>query len=348
MLADDRNVPKQIVRLHDPAVGLEGVIAIHSTALGAGAGGCRFWRYESFEDLCADAFRLAEGMSYKNALADLPFGGAKAVLNRPICEFDRAALFSAFGRAVAELGGSYVTAEDVGTSIADMEVVASATRHVAGLTSQPGRAGGDPSPWTALGVFEAMRSAARLTLGAEIADLTVAVQGTGNVGWHLCEQLIDAGAALIIADIASERRDRLAARYGARIVEIGEIGQAEADVFAPCALGGAITPQLVPQLRAKLVCGGANNQLAGQQVAGMLLGRGITYVPDYVANAGGIINVSAEYLGESADEVEARVRRIGTRVEKILSEAASGGISPAVVADRMARERIAAATQPAV
>ena len=169
------NPPMQSVRLLDPASGLDGVIAIHSTAIGPGAGGCRFWHYADIGAALDDACRLAEGMSYKNAMAGLPFGGAKAVLRRPEGEFDRVALFQAFGRAVEELGGTYVTAEDVGTSVADMQAVASQTRHVAGLDVAEGAAGGDPSPWTALGVFEAMQAAARQSLGAELSDLTVAV-----------------------------------------------------------------------------------------------------------------------------------------------------------------------------
>ena len=184
--------PVECVRLHDSASGLDGVIAIHSTALGPGAGGCRLWSYADMDAVLADALRLAEGMSYKNALAGLPFGGAKAVLRRPDGEFDRALLFRAFGEAVERLGGLYVTAEDVGTSVEDMEEVARVSRHVAGLGARDGRAGGDPSPWTALGVFEAMKAAARFALASDLDGLTVAVQGTGNVGAELCRRLADA------------------------------------------------------------------------------------------------------------------------------------------------------------
>lgn len=335
-----RAPPEQFVRLDDPASGLSGLIAIHSTALGPGAGGCRLWRYADFEAAQADAFRLAEGMSYKNALADLPFGGAKAVLCEPDGDYDRRALFRAFGRAVAALGGRYVTAEDVGTRVEDMETVAGETRHVAGLAARQGRAGGDPSPWTALGIFEAMKVAARHTLGADLADLTVAVQGTGNVGARLCSLLAGAGARLVIADVDPARRDRLAAIHGARVMDADDIVAAEADVFAPCALGGVLGEASVARLKAMLVCGGANNQLAAPEVAELLLARGIGYVPDYVANAGGIINVSAEYLGETGDQVEARVKAIGPRVATILETAAARRVSPAQVADRMAREKI--------
>src|SRR5690606_25620594 len=200
--------------------GLEGVIVIHSTALGPGAGGCRFWSYPDMDGARADAMRLAEGMSYKNALAGLPLGRAKAVLRRPEGEFDRARPFHAFGRAVEELGGRYVTAEDVGTSVADMQDVAKATRHVAGLPPAEGRAGGDPSPWTARGVFESMQAAAAFALGSELRGLTVAVQGTGNVGADLCRHLAKAGARLVIADPNPARREELRVALGAKVVGV--------------------------------------------------------------------------------------------------------------------------------
>jgi leucine dehydrogenase len=334
---------EQLVQLEDRESSLSGVIAIHSTALGPAAGGCRFWRYPDAEAAAADAVRLAEGMSYKNAMAGLPFGGGKAVLRLPEGPFDRDALFRAFGRAVRALDGRYVTAEDVGTRVRDMEVIADETRHVAGRTARPGLAGGDPSPWTALGVFEAMVVAARRSLGADLSELTVAVQGTGNVGGILCRMLADAGARLVLADVDPERRERLAAIHGARVVDVAEIATAEADIFAPCALGGALDAPTVAAMPARLVCGAANNQLATPEVAALLVDRGITYVPDYVANAGGIINVSAEYLGESSLDVEARVMAIGPRVATILDQADREGVSPALVADRMAREIIARA-----
>lgn len=339
--------PVECVRLYDADAGLDGVIAIHSTALGPGAGGCRFWSYPGMDEALADALRLAEGMSYKNALAGLPFGGAKAVLRKPEGDFDRAKLFRAFGRAVEGLGGLYVTAEDVGTSVEDMQEVAGATRHVAGLPSAEGRAGGDPSPWTAKGVFESMRAAARFVLDSDLAGLTVAVQGTGNVGADLCRRLSDAGAKLVIADPNPARRDRLAAILGAEVVAVGEIATVQAEIFAPCALGGALTPEVVRGLKAKLVCGAANNQLASPGVADLLLNRGIAYAPDYVVNAGGIINVSAEYLGEDESDVEYRVAEIAPRVAALLDRAAREGRSPAFVADEMAEEVIAGAQRVA-
>lgn len=339
--------PVECVRLQDADCGLDGIIAIHSTALGPAAGGCRFWSYPGSQEALADALRLAEGMSYKNALAGLPFGGGKAVLRKPEGSFDRAKLFRAFGRAVEQLNGLYVTAEDVGTSVDDMQEVASATRHVAGLPPAEGRAGGDPSPWTAQGVFESMQAAARFVLDSDLAGLTVAVQGTGNVGADLCRRLADAGARLVIADPSPARRDRLAAILGAKVVEVDAIASVQAEIFAPCALGGALTPEVVRGLKAKLVCGAANNQLASPAVADLLMDRGIAYAPDYVVNAGGIISVSAEYLGEDESDVGYRVAEIAPRVANLLDRAAREKLSPAVVADRMAEEVIAGAQRAA-
>lgn len=332
-------------RLEDKSAGLDGVIVIHSTTLGPGAGGCRLWDYPDRDQAFTDAFRLAEGMSYKNAMAGLPFGGAKAVLRRPDGPFDRTALFRAFGRAVADLGGRYVTAEDVGTSVADMHEVASQTRHVAGLTAVGAAAGGDPSPWTAQGVFGAIEAGAAFALGSGLKGLTVAVQGTGNVGAELCRRLADAGAQLVIADVAPGRRDRLATILGARVVGADTIASVDCDIFVPCALGGVLDEPAVAAMKAKLVCGGANNQLATPEIAGLLRDRGITYVPDYVANAGGIISVSAEYLGESAASAASRVAQIGPRVSAILAEASRRDLSPATVADETAERLIANAGQ---
>ncbi len=335
----------ETVRLEDKSAGLDGIIVVHSTTLGPGAGGCRLWHYPDLDQAFTDAFRLAEGMSYKNAMAGLPFGGAKAVLRRPDGPFDRTALFRAFGRAVAALGGRYVTAEDVGTSVADMHEVASETRHVAGLAAVGAAAGGDPSPWTAQGVFGAIEAGAAFALGSDLKGLTVAVQGTGNVGAELCRRLADAGARLVIADVSPGRRDRLATILGARVVGADAIASVEADIFVPCALGGVLDESTVAAMKAKLVCGGANNQLATREIADMLRERGIAYVPDYIANAGGIISVSAEYLGESAASVASRVAQIGPRVSAILEEASRRDLSPATVADETAERLIANAGQ---
>lgn len=339
----------ECVRLHDPASGLDGFIALHETDLGPAAGGCRLWSYADGDDARADAVRLARGMTYKNALAGLPFSGGKAVLRRPERDFDRTALFEAFGRAVAQLDGRYVTAEDVGTSVADMQVVASMSRHVAGLPPEAGCAGGDPSPWTAQGVFESMQVGVAAVLGRSLEGVTVAVQGVGNVGADLCRRLQAAGARLVIADTDAARCFALAKAVGASVVGVDQIASVEADVFAPCALGGALTRDVATKLTAKLVCGAANNQLATPDVAALLLDRGIVYLPDYVVNAGGIISVSAEYLGEDAGHVGQRVAAIAPRVAALIERAAAENRSPAEVADAIAEQVIANACvlQPA-
>ena len=328
-----------IHHIDDESTGVRGVIAIHSTALGPAAGGCRLWHYESDDDMVADAMRLARGMSYKNALAGLPFGGGKSVLQRPKGDFDRKTLFRVFGEAVEALGGRYVTAEDVGTTVEDMMVVRKQTSYVAGLETAPGMAGGDPSPWTALGVFLSMREAARMALGSDVEGLTVAVQGVGNVGTGLCRLLSEAGAKLIIADVNRARVDALAKELGATVMGADEIISAQADIFAPCALGAVINARSILQLKARLVCGGANNQLETDQDGFALQKRGITYAPDYLVNAGGIINVAAEYLHETTEDVHERVTRIPERVREVLLLASQIGQPTHRVADTMA-ERI--------
>lgn len=317
-----------------------GVIAIHSTALGPAAGGCRLWHYASDQNMIEDAVRLARGMSYKNALAGLPFGGGKAVLRKPEGVFDREALFRLFGSSVEELQGEYVTAEDVGTGISDMRTVRQQTSYVAGLEQHGGRAGGDPSPWTSLGVFEAMKVAARIRFGSDLKGLRVAVQGVGNVGAGLCRLLHQAGAKLIIADLAADRAAALAEELSARHLSVDDILRVDADILAPCALGATLNDKTIPDLRVGLVCGAANNQLATEADGEALMGRAISYAPDYVVNAGGIINVAAEYLGESDDQVENRVLQIGSRLARILQIAAEEHAPPHMVADRMAQKII--------
>lgn len=338
MISVSRGSPSDIIRLQDEKAGLDGVIAIHSTARGPAAGGCRLWVYDDLQAASVDAIRLAEGMSYKNAMAELPFGGGKAVLRRPPGDFDHRMLFEAFGKAVERLGGRYVTAEDVGTSVTDMEIVARHTRYVAGRTAHPGKAGGDPSPWTAIGVFEAMAAAAKFRFGGGLNGMTVAMLGVGSVGLHLCKLLHRAGVKLIVADIDPLRAARAADTCDADVIDVTEVVAAQCEIFAPCALGGTLDDATLSRLRAPIVCGAANNQLALPETADHLLLRGISYVPDYVANAGGIINVAAEYLGESEDEVRSRVTRIGPRVTAILEMAAESKLPPSQVADHMAEQ----------
>jgi leucine dehydrogenase len=330
---------------HDAASGLEAIIAIHSTALGPGAGGCRYWRYDSRDAALTDALRLSRGMSYKNALADLPFGGGKAVILRGTAPADRNAVFAAFGRAVESLGGRYVTAEDVGTTVADMQTVARETRYVSGFASAHGVAGGDPSPKTAYGVFLGLREAWRHSVGNEdLAGVSVAVQGLGGVGHHLCGHLHERGARLAVADLEQPRVDRAVREFGASAVDPQHVLEADVDIVAPCALGAVLNSVSIARIRARVIAGGANNQLATAEDGLALKARGITYAPDYVVNAGGIISVASEYLGVgSEDEVRRRIERIPLTLRAILERAAQSGQSTAAVADRLACDRIAAA-----
>jgi leucine dehydrogenase len=275
-------------------------------------------------------------MTYKNAMAGLPLGGGKAVLTIAP-QADRRAALHAFGEVVERLNGRYVTAEDVGTSTADMECVAQVTSFVSGLPrrARSGAAGGDPSPWTALGVFLSLRLAVERRLDRDLVGVRVAVQGLGNVGGALCRRLTKAGAKLVVADVDPTRVEAACAELGAMACSWQDIHRADVDVFAPCALGGALDEALVAELKARVVCGGANNQLAESKIGGVLRDRGVLYAPDYVVNAGGIINVAAEWLGEAEAEVDARVRGIPERLGHVLDRADALGISTDVAADQL-------------
>jgi leucine dehydrogenase len=333
---EDLLPPESVVRLNDPESGLRGFIVIHSTVLGPAAGGCRLWQYADEAAASIDALRLASGMTMKNALAGLPLGGGKAVLMLPAAPFSRTRLFDAFGRAVANLGGSYLTAEDVGTSVDDMALVRSQTSHVAGLPRRPDHPGGDPSPWTARGVFGAMQVAVKRRLGRCLDGLTVAVQGVGHVGFALCELLHAAGAKLVIAECRSDLAARAATRFGADLVSSRAIAEVPSDVFAPCALGGVLNLVTAASLRARVVCGPANNQLAAPEVGDLLAARGVLYAPDYLVNAGGIINVAGEYLSWTEGEVSTRVDGVAARLAEVLDAAERDGVTPEHAAARVA------------
>jgi leucine dehydrogenase len=324
----------------DAGAGLDAAIVLHSTALGPAAGGCRFWTYDDRDTMMVDAHRLAEGMTYKNALADLPLGGGKAVLRRPGGDFDQRKLFRAFGEAVRSLDGRYVTAEDVGTSVRDMQAVAEATWHVAGLPPRQGRPGGDPSPWTARGVFLSMQLAVERHLDRPLFECTIAIQGVGNVGRSLALMLHDAGAKLLIADVNSAAIADVATRTGATAVSLDGILTSKADVIAPCALGATFNDKVIGRIAAKIICGAANNQLAAPEDGARLADRGVLYCPDYVVNSGGIINVAAEYLGWSALAAQARVEATAERLDRVLQHAISGGLAMNAAADDLARRLI--------
>lgn len=327
---------EDVAFFEDEALGLAGIIAIHSTALGPAAGGCRIWNYERQEDALTDVLRLSRGMTYKNTMADLPLGGGKTVIYR--MGSDRAACLQRFGEKVEELGGRYITAEDVGASVDDMRIVARATSYVAGMPKESGQAGGDPSPVTARGVYLCIKA----LLGGDVTGKSVAVQGVGHVGLRLCEYLAEDKANLLVSDVNTDNLERARA-LGASIAPVEDIHRMKADLFAPCALGASLNEKTIPELGAPIVCGSANNQLATEADGERLLARGVTYAPDYIVNAGGIINVSAEYLGEPADVVDARIRAIATRLMKVLETAKASGVPPHVAADRIVRERLQAA-----
>ena len=326
----------------DAQAGLTAIIAIHSTHLGPAAGGARFWHYPDRADAVTDALRLSRGMSYKNAMAGLPMGGGKGVI---LADADRAkspALLAAFGRAIESLGGRYVTAEDVGMSDADMQAIAGATRHVSGLPVGEGHAGGDPGPSTATGVFLGVKAAIRRALGKDSTrGVHVAIQGVGSVGGGLARLLAAEGARLTLADVDEGRARRLAEALGAEVVAPDAVLGLAADVVSPCALGAILTAESIAALQAPIVAGGANNQLATAAEGAALHARGILYAPDYVINAGGIINVSLEYLGHGdRAEVEARVAEIPGRLEQVWAESAASGRPASDVADAMARALI--------
>ena len=331
----------------DPASGLKAIIAVHSTALGPAAGGCRFWQYDLSSDALTDVLRLSRGMTYKNAVAGLPFGGGKAVVLNDPAVGKTPELLRAFGRAVDSLTGLYVTAEDVGMSVDDMRVVQTETRHVSGLPQQGSAAGGDPSPWTALGVFLGIEAAVRARLGRDSVDgLKVAVQGVGHVGFHLCKLLSDAGAELLVADVSRDNLRKVAAAMPVSEVSPRDILFADVDVLSPCALGNVLNSETIPRLKAAVIAGAANNQLSVASDGDRLVDSNILYAPDYVINAGGIISVAREYFEEgSREEVHADVNRIPERLDDIFRESASTGRATNRIADDLAR-RIVAAGRP--
>ncbi|MDG2530130.1 Leu/Phe/Val dehydrogenase [Caulobacter endophyticus] len=333
---------------YDEKTGLKSIIAIHSTARGPAAGGCRMWDYASSEAALTDALRLSRGMSYKNAMADLDFGGGKAVIIGDSRKQKTPELFEAFGRAVDSLGGSYWTAEDVGVSPADLESTRKTTRYVAGLEGHAA-ASGDPSPVTAEGVFRGVRLCVERALGRDLTGVKVAIQGVGHVGAYLAEKLHAAGAKLIIADVNQVALNEVAAKTGAEIVSTDAIFDVEADVFAPCALGGAISAATLPRLKVKVIAGGANNQLADAMIGQTVFDRGILYAPDYVINGGGIINVAAEIraleAGGAFDPqwVATKLDRLALTLGEVLDQSLAEKRPANLVADEIARARIAAA-----
>lgn len=325
----------------DEKTGLQAIIAVHNTHRGPGAGGTRFWSYPDPADAVTDALRLSKAMSYKNAMASLKLGGGKAVILRPNEAFDREALFQAYGRAIEAVGGKYITAEDVGVSPFDMKVIKTQTNYVAGLDDGPA-ASGDPSPVTADGVFRGIQVAVRHKFGLEsLKGLRVAVQGLGHVGYALCEHLSRAGCHLVVTDINRSVLDRAQKELGALVVEPQDIHKQAVDIYAPCAMGGAISETTLPDIRAGIIAGAANNQLASPLMGESCRQMGILYAPDYVINAGGIINVAAEISGTyDRDWVSDKLEALEKTLKSIFDRAAEKSISTHLVADNMARERL--------
>jgi leucine dehydrogenase len=324
---------------HDQATGLRAIIAIHSTHLGPGAGGVRFWHYGREEDAITDALRLSRGMSYKNAMAGLPMGGGKGVILAPADRIKTPAMLRAFGDAIASVGGRYVTAEDVGITEADMGHIAERTPYVSGLAVAEGEAGGDPGPVTAQGVYQGICAAAgAIGAGEDMRGVRVAIQGVGSVGGGVARRLAADGAILTLADADAAKAAALAGELGAAMVDAEAILGVEADIFSPNALGAILNERSIGDLRVRAVAGGANNQLATPGDAMRLHERGILYAPDYVINAGGIINVALAYLGPvTRAEIFERVGEIPGRLRDIWAQSSENGLPPSVVADGIAQ-----------
>jgi leucine dehydrogenase len=328
---------EEVLECIDEAAGYHGIIAIHSTALGPAVGGTRVWSYTSTANAIEDALRLSRAMSYKAAAAGLDLGGGKSVIIGDTRLLDRERIFRAHGRFIEHFKGRYIAGEDVGTTPEDMELVRLETRYAAGL---PDRSG-DPSPSTAHGVFRAMQAAARLQWGSDkLAGRTVAIQGCGHVGHHLACELYEAGARLILTDVDAERIKHLKARMDATAVAPETIYDVKADVFSPCALGGILNDETIPLLRSPVVCGAANNQLSENRHGDALEARGIRYVPDYVANAGGIINGAQELSNWDPARCAGAVEAIYATVLKVFALAHEQGISASRAADRLAQTRL--------
>jgi len=338
-----RSGHEQVVFCQDTQTGLRAIIAIYSTALGPSLGGTRFFPYASEDAALSDALNLSRAMAYKNALADLDLGGGKAVIIGDPAKHKTEALLRAYGRFVESLGGRYITACDIGTYSADMDIVARECRYVTGRTVLNG-GGGDSSVLTAVGVFHGMRAAAEHAWGSvSLEDRLVGVEGVGKVGHRLVGHLVDAGAKVVICDVSSDAVRRvLAAHPGVEAVA----GRAELlarplDIYSPNAMGGALNDETVAALSARIVCGGANNQLAHAGLEKILADRGILYAPDYLVNAGGVIQVADELAGFNAERAQARAEHIFAAAKKIFALADEEGVPPAVAADRLAERRMA-------
>ncbi|HUG41934.1 MAG TPA: Glu/Leu/Phe/Val dehydrogenase [Longimicrobiales bacterium] len=328
---------EQVVICYEPAAGYKGIIAIHNTTLGPALGGTRFWNYRNDEEAFTDALRLARGMTYKAATAGLNLGGGKAVILGDPKVKRREAIFRAHGRFVESLKGRYITAEDVGTSVEDMDYVHMETEYVTGLAGRSG----DPSPVTAYGTYRGIKACAKDRYGSDDLDgVTVAVQGVGHVGYYLCEDLAAEGAKLIVTDIDAERVRRVVDDFGAKAVAPDDIYDVDAQVFAPCALGAVVNDDTLEEFSFDIIAGAANNQLAEERHGKVLMERDILYAPDYVINAGGLINVYGELNGWTAERSKRKAGEIYDTLDQLFELAKEQGIPTSEAADRLAERRI--------
>jgi leucine dehydrogenase len=333
---------EQLVFWNEPSIGYRGIIAIHDTSLGPALGGTRFWNYDSDRDAIVDALRLSRGMSYKAAITGLNLGGGKSVIIGDNRTTDREMIFRAHGRAVDSLKGRYITAEDVGTSVDDMEYIRMETDSVVGVYGRSG----DPSPVTAYGVYRGVKACAMFRYGSDSLDgKHVAVQGVGHVGYFLCEYLAQDGARLTVTDIDDARVARVVEEFGARAVGLDDIYSVDADIFAPCALGAVINDDTLEVLNVDIVAGAANNQLARQHHGTEIEQRGILYAPDYVINAGGLCNVYGELNDWKQERSRRKAGEIYGTLLRIFERARDEGIPTSEAADRLAEQRILEARQ---
>ncbi|KGA97887.1 leucine dehydrogenase [Alkalihalobacillus alcalophilus ATCC 27647 = CGMCC 1.3604] len=332
---------EQVVVCQDKSSGLKAIIAIHDTTLGPALGGTRMWMYENEEAAFNDALRLARGMTYKNAAAGLNLGGGKTVIIGDPRKDKNEEMFRAFGRYIQGLNGRYITAEDVGTTVEDMDTIYQETNYVTGISQAYGSSG-NPSPVTAYGVYVGMKATAKAAFGSDdLSGKKVAVQGVGNVSYHLCKYLHEEGVELIVTDINKESVKRAQDDFGAKAVEVNDIYSVDCDIFAPCALGAIINDVTIPVLKAKVIAGAANNQLKDESHGHTLHDLGIYYAPDYVINAGGVINVADELNGYNRDRALKKVETIYQNLETVFEISAREKIPTFKAANRMAEERIA-------
>lgn len=339
--ADSFDGHEHVAFHNDVQSGLKAIIAVHDTTLGPALGGCRMWAYGSDDEALTDVLRLSRGMTFKNALADLPWGGGKSVILGNAKADKTPAMMRAMGRFVESLGGMYIIAEDVGTNPDDMVEIAKGTEHVRGVKG----IGYDPSPATAFGVFKGIEASARYRLGAsDLTGVRVAVQGLGHVGYDLAQRLHQAGAVLTVTDIDRAALDKAAAELDATVVGLDAIYDAEVDVYAPCALGATVNDETIPRLNSTIVAGSANNQLAEDHHGDALAARGILYAPDFVINAGGVIHIYHEGPDYDRDAAFAHVGRIGQTLTRIFERAKSDGVATAAAADRVARDKLSPST----